>query len=78
MSHFFRKRVAVHELTFYILTRGLFLTFLFVLAAVAMLEGERTWLATQYAQYLFAMGAVLMGASLIGPLLVEDILRKTK
>ncbi|NCB62388.1 MAG: hypothetical protein EOM52_02055 [Clostridia bacterium] len=76
MSRIFKTRIPIHELSYYILTRGLFLTFLFLAAAVALLAGNATWLAIWYAEYLFTMGAVLLATSLIGPLLVEDILRR--
>lgn len=78
MSHFFTKRIPIHELSHYIMTRGLFLTFLFLIAAVALLTGSTEWLAGWYAEYLFTMSAVLLGVSLLGPLLVEDIYRRTK
>lgn len=77
MSKLFQTRVSVHDWTFYILTRGLCLTLLFLLGAVALHLGSSAWLAVQYANHLFTMGGVLLAVSLIGPLLVEDILRKT-
>ena len=35
------------------------------------------WLLNWYADYVQAMAAVLLGTSLIGPLLLEDVLRRS-
>lgn len=78
MLRLLRRRVMLHEWSIYILNKGLFLTFLFLLTAVSLPLISSSWLADQYAEYLTAMGAVLLGAALLGSLLVEDVLRKTK
>lgn len=69
---------SLHPLPHYLMTRGLWLTFaLLFSAAVLLLAGRDPWLAGWYAHYLQSMAAVMLGASLIGPLLLEDVLRKT-
>lgn len=68
----------LHDLPYFLLTRGLWLTFaLLISASVLLLAGQNPWLAGWYARYLQSMAAVMLGVSLIGPLLLEDILRKT-
>ena len=67
----FRRPARLHELSFFLMTRGLFLTFALLLA------GQDPWLAGWYARYLQSMACVLFGVSLIGPLLLEDVLRRT-
>ena len=74
----FRRPARLHELSFFLMTRGLFLTYALLLAAVALLlAGQDPWLAGWDARYLPAMACVLFGVSLIGPLLLEDVLRRT-
>lgn len=68
----------LHPLPHFLLTRGLCLTCALLLSAcVLLLAGDNPWLAGWYARYLQSMAAVMLGVSLIGPLLLEDILRKT-
>lgn len=68
----------LHALPHFLLTRGLCLTCALLLSACALLlAGEDPWLAGWYARYLQSMAAVMLGVSLIGPLLLEDIMRKT-
>ena len=76
MLRWFGHKVLLHECSFYILTRGLLLTAVFLLAGMALLLHSSAWVAARYAEYLLAMGAVLLGSSLLGPLLLEDVLRK--
>ena len=66
----------LHPLPHFLLTRGLVLTLLLLCsAAVLLTAGEPIWLALQYARTLQSDALVLLGASLWGPLLLEDILR---
>lgn len=73
----FRQKVTLHELSVYILTRGLVLTALFLLSALVLQLCSDTWLAARYVEYLVSTGAVLLGAVLLGGLLLEDVLRKS-
>ena len=74
----FRRPARLHELSFFLMTRGLFLTYALLLAAVALLlAGQDPWLAGWYARNLQSKACVLFGVSLIGPLLLEDVLRRT-
>lgn len=77
LRRIFRKPVGLHELSFYILTRGLFLAFTMLLSSLVFLAaGGGVWLSLWYAKYLQTMAAVLFGAALLGSLLVEDILKR--
>ena len=51
--------------------------FSFPAAVALLLAGQDPWLAGWYARYLQSMSCVLFGVSLIGPLLLEDVLRRT-
>lgn len=69
----------LHELTYYMMTHGLWLTYAYLTSAIfLLLKGEDSHLASWYAAYMQSMAAVLLGASLIGALLLEDILRKVR
>ena len=66
----------IHELTYYLMTRGLWLTYAYLAAAIlTLVQGEEPWLAGWYARYYQSLSVVMFGTSLIGPLLVEDVLR---
>ena len=78
MRHWLRKRVALHDWPLFLLTRGLCMTTIFLLAALLLrlwTGPADPWLLNWYADYVQAMAAVLLGTSLIGPLLLEDVLR---
>ena len=80
MRHLLRKRVALHDWPLFVLTRGLCMTTVFLLAALLLrlwTGPADPWLLNWYADYVQAMAAVLLGASLIGPLLLEDVLRRS-
>lgn len=67
-----------HPLPHFLMTRGLCLTYALLLSACTLLlAGDNPWLAGWYARYLQSMSAVMLAVSLIGPLLLEDVLRKT-
>lgn len=77
-SQALRKPAQLHELSFYLMTRGICLTYLLLLSAIALLLGGRDpWLAGWYANHLQNMAHILFGVSLIGPLLLEDVLRRS-
>ena len=66
----------LHPLPYFLLTRGLVLTCALLLSAIVLLAaGEPHWLALWYARQLQSSDAVLLGTSLFGPLLLEDVLR---
>lgn len=68
----------LHDLPHFLLTRGLCLTCALLASACALLlAGDDPWLAGWYARYLQSMAGVMLAASLIGPLLLEDVMRKT-
>lgn len=74
----FHRQVALRDLTHFLMTRGFFLTYtLLISSAVFLLWGENVWLAGWYAHYLQVAAVAMWGVSLIGPLLLEDILRKS-
>ena len=69
-------QISLHPLPHFLLTRGLALTCALLLSAVALLAaGEPRWLALWYAQQLQSSAVMLLGAALIGPLLLEEILQ---
>lgn len=71
------RKVALHELSHYILTRGLALAAALLLSALALsVAGQGTWLAGWYSGYLQSGAAILAGTALLGSLLVEDVLRR--
>ena len=66
----------LHPLPYFLLTRGLVLACAPLLSALLLLAaGEPHWLALWYARQLQSSAAVLLGTSLFGPLLLEDVLR---
>ena len=66
----------LHTLTYYLMTRGLWLTYAYLASAILLLlaggGGEAAW----YAAYLESMAQVLLGTALIGPILLEELLRR--
>ena len=80
MHSLFQKQVTLHDGSLFVLTRGLCLTATFLLASLLMLlwtGPANPWLLHWYADYLESMATVLLGLSLIGSLLLEDVLRRT-
>lgn len=74
----FRRSAPLHELPFFLMTRGICLTYLLLASAIVfVLAGRDQWLAGWYASYLRSTAHILFGISLIGPLLLEDVLRRT-
>ena len=66
----------LHTLPYYLMTRGLWLTYAYLASAILLLlaggGGEAAW----YAAYLESMAQVLLGTALIGPMLLEELLRR--
>lgn len=80
MHSLFKTQVALHDWSLFILTRGLCLTATFLLSSLLMrlwTGPANPWLLLWYADYLESMATVLLGLSLIGSLLMEDVLRRT-
>ncbi len=71
-----RQPARLHGWSYYILTRGLWLTAALLLSALVLLRGDDPWLARWYAGYLQDMAAVTLGGALLGSLLLEDVLRR--
>lgn len=70
---------ALHALTYYLMGRGVLVACSLAASAIAIaLFGRDPWLAGVYVGYLEAYIPVVFGAALIGPLLLEDVLRKTE
>ena len=70
-------QISLHPLPHFLLTRGLALTCALLLSAVVLLAAGEPWhLALWYARRLQSSAAVLLGTSLIAPLLLEDLLRR--
>lgn len=78
LHRLFHRSVPLRDLPHFLMTRGVLLTYALLLSSAALLlGGENIWLASWYARYLQSMAALLWGVSLIGPLLLEDVLRKS-
>ena len=71
-----RRQAQLHDWSYYILTRGLWLTCALLLSALVLLRADDPWLARWYAGYLRDMAAVTLGGALIGSLLLEDVFRR--
>ena len=68
----------LHPLPHFLMTRGLILTLALLCSAIVLLSiGQPYWIALYYARALQSNAALLLGRSLLGPLLLEDVLRRT-